>query len=171
MWSERRLCQRPLSLSYLHERRLCMRGGSASEPPIYQSICTQPCATVCLSMPAARRHHGVSMCVWSEAACIYGGSEAAWWHGVLKIKCVMQVEFLSNGSHVGSDKWVMAPLAELLNHQPFSGHIQWQDNDVSSGVFQIISDRDYLAGEQVLRYSYDLPSTQYETRRCFMLLV
>ena len=71
-------------------------------------------------------------------------------------KCVKQVEFLSNGSHVGSDKWVMAPLAELLNHQPFSGHIQWQDNDVSSGVFQIISDRHYNAGEQVLRYSYAL---------------
>lgn len=80
------------------------------------------------------------------------GGMAAW----RAYKCVKQVEFLANGSHVGSDKWVMAPLAELLNHQPFSGHIQWQDNDVSSGVFQIISDRHYVAGEQVLRCSYDL---------------
>ena len=135
-----------------------------SEAPIYQSIFIKAAylsvylhPAVCdrVSMYAwseAAWHHGVSMYVWSEAACMYGGSEAAW----RAYKCVKQVEFLSNGSHVGSDKWVMAPLAELLNHQPFSGHIQWQDNDVSSGVFQIISDRHYLAGEQVFRYLYDL---------------
>ena len=80
--------------------------------------------------------------------------------------------FPQNGSHVGEDKWVMAPYAELLNHQPGAGHIQWMNNSVTSrvcacvcclrpralshafaqvasGIFTVVSDRDYATGDQV----------------------
>ena len=43
----------------------------------------------------------------------------------------------------------MAPYAELFNHQPGAGHIQWRNNDARTGMFEVMSDRDYRAGEQV----------------------
>jgi hypothetical protein len=137
---------------YLSVYLICIRAASLSvywHPAVGDRVCMYVCmerggmASRCVNVCTERG----GMYVSSER-----GGMAAW----RAYKCVKQVEFLANGSHVGSDKWVMAPLAELLNHQPFSGHIQWQDNDVSSGVFQIISDRHYLAGEQVLRCSYAL---------------
>ncbi len=59
------------------------------------------------------------------------------------------VEFHKNGSHIGEDKWILAPFAELFNHQPGSGHIQWRNNDASTGVFEVVSNRNYRPGEQV----------------------
>ena len=66
----------------------------------------------------------------------------------------------------------MAPYTELLNHQPGAGHIQWMNNSVTSrvcacvcclrpralshacaqvasGIFTVVSDRDYAKGDQV----------------------
>ena len=43
----------------------------------------------------------------------------------------------------------MAPFAELFNHQPGAGHIQWRNNDDRTNIFEVVSDRAYSPGEQV----------------------
>ncbi|EKX51052.1 hypothetical protein GUITHDRAFT_134587 [Guillardia theta CCMP2712] len=77
-------------------------------------------------------------------------------------------EFYPNGTWIGPAKWVMAPVAELLNHKPRAGHIRWGSQ--RRPHLEVVSDVSYRPGEQVfvsygnkcnlellLEYGFEIP--------------
>mmetsp|Transcript_10388 Transcript_10388/g.24619 ORF Transcript_10388/g.24619 Transcript_10388/m.24619 type:complete len:523 (-) Transcript_10388:95-1663(-) len=53
--------------------------------------------------------------------------------------------FRDDGSLVGVAQWVLGPVAELLNHQPRAGHIQWSH----TWEMEVVTDKAVPAGEEV----------------------